>query len=86
MNLPSHDGNKGNRQRRREGDSMRNTEVRRGDDALHGMSLCMAITYIAEYGSTGFKVANPARGQLNREDKFSLSHLRQNDEGLRIPQ
>ena len=33
------------------------------------MSLCTVITYIAEYGSTTFKVANPARGQLNREDK-----------------
>ena len=33
----------------------------------------MAITYteyIAEYGSTAGEVANPARGQLNREDKY----------------
>ena len=30
-------------------------------------------THIAhEYGSTGYKVANPARGQLNRENEFSL--------------
>ena len=33
----------------------------------------MAITYIeyiAEYGSTASEVANPARGQLNRENKY----------------
>ena len=32
----------------------------------------MAITYIyiAEYGSTAGEVANPARGQLNRENKY----------------
>ena len=27
-------------------------------------------SHIAEYGSTGYKVANPARGQLNREKIF----------------
>ena len=33
----------------------------------------MTITYteyIAEYGSTAGEVANPARGQLNRENKY----------------
>ena len=43
----------------------------------------MAITYtecIAEYGFTAGEVANPARGQLNRENKYfpvcPRSHLR----------
>ena len=33
----------------------------------------MAVTYteyIEEYGSTAGEVANPARGQLNRENKY----------------
>ena len=35
--------------------------------------VCMAITYtekIAEYGLTAGEVANPARGKLNRENRY----------------
>ena len=38
------------------------------------MYVCMYVWsshIIAEYGSTGYKVANPARGQLNRENEYS---------------
>ena len=30
---------------------------------------CMVIIFIADYGSLGYKVANLARGQLNRENE-----------------
>ena len=36
------------------------------------MYVCMVITYSKGKDQTG-KVANPARGQLNREKYFSLS-------------
>ena len=38
----------------------------------HGQKVCMYLwsSVIAEYGSTGFKVANPARGQLKRENGY----------------
>ena len=38
----------------------------------HGMYVCMVVTYQQSMDQPG-KVANPARGQLNRENEYSLS-------------
>ena len=37
------------------------------------MHVCMAITYSKSMDQPGNKVANPARGQLNRENNIPLS-------------
>ena len=40
-------------------------------DPYDSLAMCVTIqTYIAEYGSTWGKVANPARGQLKRENGY----------------
>ena len=43
---------------------------------------CMVITFIADYGSSGYKVANPARGQLNRENEHFPFLVRDLEFGL----
>ena len=54
------------------GDDDSTTRYRCGN-TIFSQRVCRAITYteyIAEYGSTAGEVANPARGQLNRENTY----------------